>query len=641
MVKLPGQLDDLKTLFGKLNSVAYAYKIDETKSLVAEWHCGSILGQAILPISTLLTGALAEGEAAQVRKHLDRLTAGNPSQVDLLWTGERTTLRVRDSAHPKFDNQGRVVRILGTVQDVTTESWYKGEQELIEWFPRIVESMAQGLCCWDSHGNMVLTNAHFRSLYQEIAAYLQPGLNIRDFVDLVAQTHLFAIDEPVEDWSERVLDDFDKRHSRELLLSDGRTFEFVPHAIAYGTLLVVQDVTSVRSGERALRNAKAVAEAADLKKSRFLRAANHDLRQPLATLKILIYSSADPIDEEHRLQLLNSMDVSVTIMEDILGSLLQIGQLDAERIAPRETHFQVSQLLERLAIEFTPQAEAKGLRFHVVPCHVTLKTDRALLERIVSNFVANAIRFTEVGTILLGARRRGSVLEIQTWDTGPGIPNDQLQLIFEEFHQVAERSSRKHKGLGLGLNIVQRLAQLMRHPIHVQSKEGRGSMFSVSVPMGNVWQSETGEPEISERIGGEFVGMNMLIIDDDEPLRTAMGQLLERWGVSVLAAQDGDQAMELLHGGEWAPDLVIVDYRLPNGSAGTEVLSRLGTLIPPDVPGIVLTADTDPSTIAAIRDQGLPVLIKPINPSRLRSLMHHLLFEREDDVSQITVEKND
>ena len=425
-------------------------------------------------------------------------------------------------------------------------------------------------------------------------------------------------------------DSWRTRHeAANCLLADGRWIEVTTTRFAEGTIARTLDVTSQKGGERALRQAKEIAETANLKKSRFLRAANHDLRQPLATLKILIYSSFEMQNEVKRREVLHSMDITVGIMDEILGSLLQIGQLDAGRIAAKVSHFQIKQIIDRLCTEFRPQAEAKGLKLRTVESYETVLSDRALLERILSNFIANAIRFTETGTILIGPRRRGSALELQVWDTGCGIAADQLELIFEEFHQVDGQESARQRGLGLGLNIALRLTQLLGHSINVRSKIDKGSVFSVMVPFGDIWQSDLGEPEISERIGGEFLNIKMLVIEDNEPLRNTVCSMLEKWGVNVTEASDAERAVSVFTEKEYDFDLALVDYRLPSGRAGTEVLEELRRKSGRTLPGIVTTADNDPELIARLRAEGLPVLIKPINPVRLRSVMHYLLYEQD------------
>lgn len=614
------------------DGVSYAFIIGEDRKLRLEWTAGTIGESSTSPISELLQSRLPPAETDLVSRHLDRALAGNESHIDLLWPlGSRAALHIRDKVTPEFDSSGRIIRISGVLTPLSSLLSVASDETQI-WHRLIVESIDIGLSCWDSNDLLVLVNQRFRDLFIDLPIALEPGLSLQKFISAIVISGFYAGDGRKAELSHELIDAIRSRRKQELHLSDGRLFELSPANVATGSLLAVNDLTVARSAEQALRSARAMAEQADLKKSRFLRAANHDLRQPLATLKILIYSSIDPKSEEHRQELLHSMDVSISIMDDILGSLLQVGQLDGGKIVPRETHFQLHQVFERMRIEFAPQAQAKDLCLRVVPSHSTITSDRALLERILSNYLANALKFTNAGSILLGARRRGNFFEIEVHDTGCGVPEDQLDLIFEEFYQVSD-SRIRGKGLGLGLNIVHRLAEILQHPVRVRSHLGHGSVFSVIVPAGNVWQSEISEPEVSERIGGEFRGMNVLVVDDDELLRSTMQQLLERWGASVRAIADGINATDWLARDDWRPDILIADYCLPHGQVGIDVIDAIRSKFDIEMPGVIVTADTDPLVIARIRDRNLPVLIKPINPPKLRSLMHHLLFEGGDGYS--------
>lgn len=505
------------------------------------------------------------------------------------------------------------------------------------WDALAIEHLDVGLACIDKKNRLVLVNPALLKLHAGFEEDLLIGARVRDVLRALASREAIKFAGSPDRWAAGMMAGLRKGLKDEQELIDGRWVEVTSTLFSEGALIRVTDITARKSAEIELRNARDASEESNIKKSRFLRAANHDLRQPLATLKILIYSSFAVDDDAKRLELLHSMDITVGIMDEILGSLLQIGQLDAGRIVPRVMHFQVSQVLARLQVEFQPQAEAKGLRFRVFAGRATVQSDRALLERILSNLIANAIRFTETGGVLVGVRLRGTNLLIQVWDTGCGVAEDQQSLIFEEFHQVPEHQRTHQRGLGLGLNIVTRLAEILDHKISIKSVPGSGSMFSIEVPLGDIWRSDLGEPEISERIGGEFLGVRMLVIEDNEMLRATVTTMLERWGVRVASASDGASALALFSGDDPPdPQIALVDYRLPNGRPGTEVLTDLRALLGRNLAGIVATAENDPALIHEIRAQGLPVLIKPINPARLRSAMHHLLYEQNREPASPT-----
>lgn len=480
---------------------------------------------------------------------------------------------------------------------------------------------------WDAAGRLRFFNRPFAELYHSIAPQLALGLTYESFLTELLRSNELIVAGEAADWIGAEVARLGENRTVEHSLADDRTYELAHTPHANGSVaLVVSDITLAKRGERALRKAKEIAEAADQSKSRFLRAANHDLRQPLATLKILIYNCMTEEDEAHRKDLLHAMDISVSIMEDLLGALLQIGQLDAGKIVPRVKTFQVSQLLKRLEVQFSHQARDKGLELRVIDCSASITSDKALLERILSNLVANAIRYTEVGRVLVGCRRRGSTVRILVCDSGPGIPEAHIGRIFDEFYQISSPRRRKSNGLGLGLSIVKRISALLGHEVTVRSLPEKGSAFSIEVPAGNVWQSDVGEPEISEMIGGEFVNLSVLLAEDDQVLRQATKDLLERWGIAVHAVTSETEAHELLRDSGLRPQLIIADYSL-RGQHGTDVVKSIRQQLGEEVPAIVVTADTDPALLTRLKAEGFPVLIKPASPPRLRVLMHNLLYE--------------
>jgi signal transduction histidine kinase/CheY-like chemotaxis protein len=416
----------------------------------------------------------------------------------------------------------------------------------------------------------------------------------------------------------------------ELVCFDGSVLNLATTPLPDGSVMAtIVDVTSARRTAQALERARDAATLADQSKSRFLRAANHDLRQPLASLKILIYSCLAAETEEDRVQALHAMDVSVAIMEDLLGALLNIGQLDAGKIEPSITTFQISTVLARLKVQYEHMAREEGLRLTVVPSKLAVVSDRVLLERILSNFVANAIRYTAVGRVLIGCRRMERHLRIAVLDSGIGIAEEHHVSIFEEFFRISDTQAERKHSLGLGLNIAKRLSDMLDHAIGVKSIPGRGSMFYIDVPIGNVWHSTIGEPEISEKIGGEFSNLICLVLEDDKILLSALTSLLERWGITVLTLNSFENIPEAVRALEQQPDIIITDYRLRGRIQGTDVVNQVNDLIEKPCPALVVTAETGPDLIESIRSQGFPVLIKPVSPPSLRVIMHNLLFEPE------------
>ena len=488
-----------------------------------------------------------------------------------------------------------------------------------------LDAIDTGILVWSPDRVLIYINEGF---HRSCDLPVKLGMHYDEHVAAVAQSHEWVLPAPADDWAKESIRDFGVIKEADYQSATGNIIHVAQRPTAHGGMAVTfTDVTAVKRNERELRAAKEAAEATDEAKSRFLRAANHDLRQPLASLKILIYNCLREQDEEQRSEILHAMGVATSIMEDLLGALLQIGQLDAGRIQPRITSFQLSDLFERLRIQFRHQAQEKGLRLRFVTPNKTVSTDRALLERILSNFVANAIRFTEVGGVLIGCRKEGRGLRIEVVDTGRGIRDEDCERVFEEFYRVADDNRAQKKGLGLGLNIVMRLAELLEHPIKLRSKVGKGSIFSVWIPLGNIWHSENGvAADISEAVAGEFAGTPVLLVEDDEILRESMAQLLRRWGIDVHSAANEENALRLVSDGAVSPELIIADYNLQTRT-GLDVINAIRKVAGEDTPAIVVTADAEPKVVNGNRDAGVPVLIKPVSPPRLRVLMHNLLFE--------------
>jgi signal transduction histidine kinase/CheY-like chemotaxis protein len=510
---------------------------------------------------------------------------------------------------------------------MTSKDSLKGNQDLIL---SAIEAMGHGLAIWNADGTFVVCNRNFRSQYQPRGFDLVDGVHIKDlFAALVKSGELISA-KSEQEFAEAEITALNQQSTSEYIFADGSVFKTERRVLPEGKIgTFSQDITEIKRSERKLKSFLEQAELIDKSKSRFLRAANHDLRQPLASLKILIYNCMNARDEDNHAELLHAMDVSVSIMEDLLGALLNIGQLDAGKVEPRITTFQISTLIDRLEVQFSQQAIEKGLRFKLVSSNSAVTSDRALLERVISNFVGNALKYTETGGVVVGCRPDGNNLRIEVWDTGCGISAEHQDAIFEEFFRVSDSQDHQKHSLGLGLNISKRLADVLEHPIRIRSELGVGSVFSISVPIGDIWHSDIGEPEISERIGGEFTGLKALVLEDDEILQNALQELLERWGISVVCfatVPDSAALSELLTP---PPNFIVTDYRLKGGVEGTDAVEKIRAFLGTPCPTIVVTADTAPKVIETIKAKGFPVLIKPVSPPRLRVMIHNILFEPE------------
>ncbi len=365
---------------------------------------------------------------------------------------------------------------------------------------------------------------------------------------------------------------------------------------------------------------KEEAERANLGKSRFLAAASHDLRQPLHALGLFVAALETRMRATSEYILIKHIRSSLQALEDLLNSLLDISRLDAGVIVPRVFDSLLQPLFDRMKIEFGPQAEAKNLSLRVHPTDATVATDPLLFERILRNLLSNALRYTDSGGVVLGARQRRERIRVEVWDTGAGIAPEHQRDIFEEFFQVGNDARDRNKGLGLGLAIVQRLTLLLGHHLDLVSRPGRGSRFSVELPRRSTPHALPSAPTL---LNMRFQGSLICVIDDDSAVLNGMSTLLTQWGCRVVAAARVEQLLLMLR--EGPPTVIIADYRLPDGVTGVDVVARVRAHYGIDIPAVIVTGDTAIKRLQDVDASGIEILHKPVAPARLRTLLQHLL----------------
>jgi signal transduction histidine kinase len=376
----------------------------------------------------------------------------------------------------------------------------------------------------------------------------------------------------------------------------------------------------VRGRTLQLEDALADAERANASRSRFVAAASHDLLQPLSAAKLFMASIGDEAITSAARGALDKAQNALMSVEGILGSLLDISKLESGKVAVQVGPVRMGALLRQLQDEFAGFAQAKGLRLVVHPCDYVVESDPGYLRRILQNLIGNAIRYTDQGRVMVGARKRGGMLRLEVWDTGPGIPEAEQDNIFKEFHRLNARASAS-EGMGLGLAIVERACALLGHPLELRSKMGRGSGFMVQVPILNIAsQSEVlavqSEPTpMQDRI--------VFLVENDEDLRRAMGLLLEKWGVHVLEAASGEEALALIEDLGILPDLALVDHQLGSGMTGLEFIAELTRQYGP-LPLRLVTAERSEVLIQACAARGVSILHKPIDAMSLREVIADL-----------------
>ncbi|MFL6604543.1 MAG: hybrid sensor histidine kinase/response regulator [Steroidobacteraceae bacterium] len=375
-----------------------------------------------------------------------------------------------------------------------------------------------------------------------------------------------------------------------------------------------------------LREQKDTAEDANIAKSRFLAAASHDLRQPLHALGLFVQALQEtPLATRER-QVIGNIRRSVDAMEELFNALLDISRLDAGVVQPHITTIPLAAVFDRVRFEYGQIARQKRLSLSVVKTSLFVRSDPSLLARLIRNLLSNAVRYTDSGGVVLGCRRMGSEVRIEVWDTGKGIPVDRHEEIFQEFYQLDNPERDRRKGLGLGLAIVKRLAKLLNYHVGLRSVVGRGSMFSITLPRGCREDYVPAESS-AESAAFDLSHALVLVIDDEAAVQEGMAALLRRWKCDVLTAGSGAEMLSKLVAVERLPDLIVSDYRLRDNENGIQVVEALRSEFNVDIPALLVTGDTGPDRLRDAEASGLPILHKPLNPARLRTLIANLLRE--------------
>ncbi|MFM2343225.1 MAG: hypothetical protein RLZZ592_2878 [Pseudomonadota bacterium] len=373
-----------------------------------------------------------------------------------------------------------------------------------------------------------------------------------------------------------------------------------------------------------LREQKEAAEQANLAKSRFLAAASHDLRQPVHTLSLLVGTLQQESLPTPTRPIVEHIGEAVRTLGTLFSSLLDISRLDAGVVEVRPHAVALRPLLRRLAEEARPLAQAKGLDLHLHAPELTVRTDPVLLERIVRNLLSNAVRYTERGRVVLGGRRRGAHIEVQVIDTGLGMSEEEQRRCFQEFVQL-QAPSAERQGIGLGLAIVQRLARLLDHPIHMRSRPGHGTAVGVVLPMtASDPQPEPAEAPPASPPALGAAGRRVLVLDDDPSILAALGLLLTHWGWQPVLAGTLDALRTAATRDPDLPALIITDLGLEHGAGGLEAIEALREEFNTDLPALLITGNTAPERLREARAAGHHLLHKPVDPDLLRATIDRL-----------------
>jgi Na+/proline symporter/signal transduction histidine kinase len=510
-----------------------------------------------------------------------------------------------------------------------------------------IENITQGISVVDQSLRLVAWNHRYIELFNYPDGQVYVGRPVAELIRFNAERGLLGGGDIEEHVSKRL---FWMRqgtaHTSERLFPNGRVIELIGNPMPGGGFVMsFTDITEFREAERALKDAnesleqrvsertfelsqlnqalteaKGVAEAANQSKTRFLTAVSHDLMQPLNAARLFsaaLSHQEDALPADTR-ELVRNLDNSLRSAEDLISDLLDISRLENGRITPDRHAFVLNNLFDTLGAEFKVLAAEHGVDFRLRGSRLRVDSDIKLLRRILQNFLTNAFRYAK-GRVLLGVRRKGQHLRLEVWDRGPGIPDDKRKVIFEEFKRLDSHQTRAEKGLGLGLAIADGLCRVLGHQLEVRSWPGKGSVFSVTIPL-----ALHAEPPASlsqpEHNGQALAGIQVLCIDNEDSILAGMHSLLSRWGCQVWTARDRLECEHLLNE-DVRPQLALVDFHLDDGETGTELMAWLRTRLGEPLPGVVISADGRPELIAQVHAAGLDFLPKPVKPAALRALI--------------------
>jgi signal transduction histidine kinase/CheY-like chemotaxis protein len=505
-----------------------------------------------------------------------------------------------------------------------------------------LDQMEQGITVFDKDLRLTCWNRQYRLLFDLPDDMGQVGVSLGQILAFLA--HRGDILESEEASTLDRLTSFGESWQLELRTS-GRTIELRSNPMPDGGMVATYaDITqrvqadialkrvnetleqrvAKRTAELTLVNeelaqAQKIAEEANLSKTRFLAAVGHDILQPLNAARLYCSSLIEKAGKGPAGDAAINIESSLESVENILGAVLDISRLDAGAMKPDETTFRLDSLLQQIATDFQPMASAKNLELKIVPSSLSVRTGRNLFRRLIQNLVSNAIKYTREGRILVGVRRRGELVEIQVIDTGIGIAGNKLDTVFREFTRLDE-GAREAEGLGLGLSIVDRIARVLQLEIRIFSHEGKGTRFSVILPVApDVQPAPTIADQPPVRSATSLAGLDVLCIDNDVRILEGMRLLLEGWGCNV-ATFSGWESFQARLQEPPAPDVILADYHL-DGENGLDVVVKLRETYGAEIPAMLVTADRSSEVRADAEALDVVVINKPLKPAALRTMM--------------------
>ena len=557
----------------------------------------------------------------------------------------RLRLRSRQELETVLQQHAQELR---TAQDGIVQAAQQADTGL----SRSLEHLPQGVVIIDADLNLVAWNSRYLALFRYPPEMVRVGQPIEDLLRFNAKRGLLGT-APMEEAIQRRLGHLrsGRPHLHESEKGDGTVLEIRGNPLPDGGFVTsYADITSYKNAARELRSladalerrveerthdltqAKREAEEANRYKTRFVNAAVHDLLQPLNAARMFTSLLPSHVHDDAGRHVADSIDAALASQDAILNSLLDIARMESGQLEVHVRDFALDSLLHVVHNNFGMLAESEGLKLRTRSSHLIVRSDEALLRRILQNFVSNAIRYTRQGRILIGCRRAGNHVRIEVHDQGPGIPESLQREIFEEFRRLDEGHA-DDRGTGLGLAIVERLGKLLGHEIGLRSTLGKGSVFWVQVPLGNI---ETPQPAVRpstvthSQNDAPLQGGVAWYIDDDPQTCAATRALLERWGCEVPYAGGPHDALAIANAHD-VPQLVLLDVHLGNNLYGPDLYAQLCEQWEQMPPVILVTAERDASLRRQAAERGWGFLAKPVRPPALRALMSQTLLRIRED----------
>ncbi len=610
-----------------------------TVVLAASWSAAPRRAARGLDLATLRSASQRFLPRERVAQLLEGMDGSRPVLLEAEERVERELAAVLGAASARvlLDAARREAGELETVATIVGKASadLRFNQRVLE---AALQNMSQGISVVDADLRLVAWNPRYAQLFDYPPDLLQVGRPIADLARWAMQGLEF--DGDIERALERRLAFMraGTPHLSERVLPDGSIIEIRGNPMPGGGFVATfTDVTAFRRAERALivanetleqrvasrtadlEVAKGEAERANHAKSRFLAAIGHDLMQPLHAAQLFTDALADEIESPRHRGTVAQVRGALESTTDLLTGLLDMSRLEAGGLVPQPRDFALADVLEPLASEFRAIAAARGLSFRFRATRAWTHSDPQLLRRILQNFLANAVRYTASGGVVLGVRRTRNGLRIEVHDTGPGIAADQQRAIFEEFRRGPDAPG---DGLGLGLSIADRIAQLLDAPLSLRSRAGRGTVFAVDLPRAAAATATA----IPVPVRGGLAGLRVLAVDNDPLALGALRMLLERWGCEVVVASGRDAALAASRDGDAA--LWLFDYHLDDGDTGVLVAQALAARCGAR-PTVILSADAGEDVRACVAEAGYLLLPKPLKPLALKSTLDRLMAARE------------